>query len=932
MLGELEISSGEEPLPPLESRRAESLLAFLLVRRGTRVAREQLAFLLWPDSTEQQARTNLRHVLHTLRRALPELDAFIDVTARTLEWRADAPCQLDLAAFEAALASGEDAEAVRLYRGDLLAGRYDDWVLAERERLRGLQLAALERVCATLEAEGRLSEAIGWAERLVAADPLREDAYRRLMRLHDARGDRARALSVYHGCAATLERELGVDPSPATRAAYEALLPGVPDAAASGRAPLVGRAAERARLTERWRASEAGRAQLVIVTGEPGVGKTRLVEELREWCAHRGAATAEGRSYRAEGALAYGPVVAWLRAEAFLPRRVRLDRGRLSELARVLPELSGVPAPLPEPEARRRLFDALAAALLGAPALLVADDLHWADRETLRFLHYLLRSHPDAPVLVAATARRGDMEPLKELLTGLTALDCVTELELGPLSRRETAVLAERLGGDADAERLYDETEGNPLFVVETLRAGSRSPRVRAVIEARFAQLSPPAGALVGVAAAVGREFTSDVLARAAELDEPELVRGLDELWRRRIVRERGPDGYDFSHDKLREVAYRTLGPARRRRTHLLIAEALAELQPAEPGQVAQHYDRAGAAAPAAEWYERAAAAAQRMHAGPDAIRALERALALGAPELRVILGLVPLLAFTDGLGSPRLAELLERARQLEAEPSPTVLRAQALVCLARGDFAGASRCGEELHARGEAEHDGVLLVESHYVHGVAAFWQGELTAARRHFEAAIAGYRPEHRADHIVRFGLDPRVVCMSRLANTLAFLGEPDAARAMCDAALATAAETADATSTATALVFAAVLALDLDDIEEVRRLTPELVAAGREVKPCAMTGQALEGYLAVLDGQPAAGLARVRAALEAAPETDHAPGHRASLARILLAAGVAAGDAETVRQAAERVLGAGAGAPLWGPEARRRLEELSRNAARS
>ena len=149
---------------------------------------------------------------------------------------------------------------------------------------------------------------------LLRHDPLREESHRRLMRLHDARGDRARALRAYHACAAALERELGVEPSPATRAAYESLLPGVPEPAASGRPPLIGRAAERARLTELWRAAEAGRAQLLLVTGEPGIGKTRLVEELRAWCAHRGAVTAEGRSYRAEGALAYGPVVAWLRA------------------------------------------------------------------------------------------------------------------------------------------------------------------------------------------------------------------------------------------------------------------------------------------------------------------------------------------------------------------------------------------------------------------------------------------------------------------------------------------------------------------------------------------------------------------------------------------------------------------------------------------
>ena len=151
------------------------------------------------------------------------------------------------------------------------------------------------------------------------------------MRLHDARGNRARALRVYHDCAATLERELGVEPSAATREVYDALLPPRQDPSATARdagrigGPLfVGRGSEWVCLTTLWRATEGGRAQLVLVSGEPGIGKTRLIEELRAWCAHRGAVAAEARSYPAEGPLAYGPVVAWLRSQSFRGRIARL--------------------------------------------------------------------------------------------------------------------------------------------------------------------------------------------------------------------------------------------------------------------------------------------------------------------------------------------------------------------------------------------------------------------------------------------------------------------------------------------------------------------------------------------------------------------------------------------------------------------------------
>ncbi|HET8754508.1 MAG TPA: BTAD domain-containing putative transcriptional regulator, partial [Solirubrobacteraceae bacterium] len=217
LLGELSLHLGATPLAPLESARAESLLAYLLLHRDAAQPRARIAGLLWPDSSEAQARTNLRHVLHTLRHALPEAERCLEVTARTLRWTG--PVELDVAAFEGALALGDGEAAVAVYAGDLLEGSDDAWVRDERERLKGLYLAALEQL-ATAGGPG----AVDYAERLVRADPLREQSYRVLMRLHDARGEPIGALRAYHACAATLERDLGVAPSAATRAAYEALM------------------------------------------------------------------------------------------------------------------------------------------------------------------------------------------------------------------------------------------------------------------------------------------------------------------------------------------------------------------------------------------------------------------------------------------------------------------------------------------------------------------------------------------------------------------------------------------------------------------------------------------------------------------------------------------------------------------------------------
>src|SRR5262249_19897603 len=146
LLGPMDLRFGERQLPPLDSARAESLLGYLLLHRDAPQPRQRLAFLLWPGSTERQAQPNLRKVLHNLRRALPGADRLIEIGPRTLRWRADAPLWLDVEHFERALAEGRLEEAVETYAGELLEGRYDEWLVDERERLAGLHLEALERL------------------------------------------------------------------------------------------------------------------------------------------------------------------------------------------------------------------------------------------------------------------------------------------------------------------------------------------------------------------------------------------------------------------------------------------------------------------------------------------------------------------------------------------------------------------------------------------------------------------------------------------------------------------------------------------------------------------------------------------------------------------------------------------------------------------
>ncbi len=734
LLGGFRICAGDAAVR-IDQPRLQRLLVYLLLHRRHPRSRQEIAFTLWPDTNEEQALKNLRTLLTRLRQTQPELERFLDVGVYGLHWRPDAPYNLDVAGFEAACAAAAAAQrretaaaiaayghAVQLYTGDLTPGWYDEWIVPERERLRQLYLDALEQLARLLEHAGRLRDALGYAQQLLRTDPLHEAAYRQLMQLHLALDDRASALRVYHTCATTLRNELGVDPSPATQALYLRLLtiddepaaqpqPAAAPAAANptpGAAALVGRQAEWATLKQAWQSAAAGRAQLVLISGEAGIGKTRLAEELLAWVERQNAATAVARCYASGGSLAYAPLAEWLRSPGLLANVRQLDGIWRSEAARLLPELltdrPDLPSPGPMTEAwqRQRFFQALGRAVLGAdagqvdaghtaeaaglapPRLLLLDDGQWCDRDTLDWLHFLIQANANVPLLVLATVRVeevGEDHPLTVLRLALARHDLVQTLHLAPLNAVATSALAAELLGHtlapAEAARLFQDTEGNPLFVVETVRAemadgetrraaegvsqtgspGAVSPavlppKVRAVIRRRLALLSPGAQALAQTAAVIGREFTFAVLARASGQDEAAVMQSLDELWRRQLVREQGLDAYDFSHDKIRAVAYAEISPVRRCAMHLRVAEVIAMMYAsdldAQSIQIAEHYKQAGKPQLAISYFRRAAAVAQRIYANAEAARLYQYLLtgdlsvSLSAPEtcaLRLSLG-----------------------------------------------------------------------------------------------------------------------------------------------------------------------------------------------------------------------------------------------------------------------------------------------------
>jgi DNA-binding SARP family transcriptional activator len=511
LLGHFRLSSGDVAVPSLNSLRIQSLLAYLVLNPGPH-SRQHLAFLFWPESTEAQARTNLRRELHHLRRAIPDADVFLSAETNQVLWRRDAPYTLDAATFEAAIAEAERRDqagdrpgalaqltaAVRSY-AELLPGGYDDWLLAERERLSQRYASALERLVSYCESAGDWPAAINWAQRQLQHDPLREATYRDLIRLHRLNEDRSSALRVYHNCATILQRELGVEPEAATQALYRQLItsspagqtPAAPVKSAAGRPALIGRQREWAIWEAAWLAAAGGRPQVLCLAGEAGIGKTRLAEDMLQAVSRQGVATAWAACYAAESELPFAPVAEWLKRPALRPARAKLPAVWLAELVRLLPELLierpdlPPPQPLTENWQRLRLFEALARAVLAArqPLLLVIDDVQWCDADTLAWLRYLLRFDLAARLLLVFTLRAEELPAaarLQRWLGEVRQSGQLTEVSLGALNVAETAALAAQLVGrstGADFARwIYRETEGNPLFVVETVRTTTHQP------------------------------------------------------------------------------------------------------------------------------------------------------------------------------------------------------------------------------------------------------------------------------------------------------------------------------------------------------------------------------------------------------------------------------------------------------------------------
>ncbi|MEJ1112352.1 MULTISPECIES: BTAD domain-containing putative transcriptional regulator [unclassified Kribbella] len=680
ILGELEVTLDHRRLE-FGGPKQRGLLAMLLIHLNQSVSAGRLTEALWGSEPPAGAEVTLRtHVSH-LRRHLASVGAAeVLVTRRSGYSLAVDPEQVDAYRFERLAGLGQEAvgladperaarllrEALELWRGPVLQDLgHPLFAEAETARLEGLRLDALEaRISADL-ALGRY-DVIAELERLVVEHPFRERFHGQLMLALYRAGRQADALAAYASARERLAEELGLDPGPALAALETAILRGDPELLLPGaqtasptrvKAPpdalfssvrrdqMVGRSSELDRLRGSWREVREGAGRVVLISGEAGVGKTRLVAEFADEVT---ADVLVGRCDQAE--IAYQPIVSALPASAEIVAS--------------------------SPEVMRSRFVGLLAQL--APVVLVLEDAERIDHASAELLRHVLRRLPERVlVIVCFRDPPGTRHPaLLELLGDLPGAD---RLVLQPLSEGELGLLA----GDRSAgfvHELWRTTGGNPFYAIEVLRDGQSvvPSGVRDVLRHRLQALSEATQQVVRCAAVLGREAEFGVLAQLVDLAEDPLIDALEQAVGAGFLVEAGSSWkatYSFPHDLMREAVYGDIPQTRRQRLHVRAAEAL-QLPGASIAAAAVHLRAAGPAADpeqAADLSLQAADEAARLYAWHEAVDHAEAAVDVldqaGAMRSRRAAAAVQtaILRLKSSIGDRRAIELLETALELYA-------------------------------------------------------------------------------------------------------------------------------------------------------------------------------------------------------------------------------------------------------------------------
>lgn len=726
LLGAFEVRVDGRALPPdaFEQRRAADLVKLLALAHGHRLARDEVVEQLWPHLAPEAGVANLHKAAHYARRALGARDAVV-LRQGMVELAPGGTVGTDVERFEA----GDDDA----YGGELLPDdRYEAWTAAARERVR-------ERRLQTLRAGGR------WHD-VLAEDPADEEAHRALMRAELEAGNRQGAARRFQILRDELGR-LGLQPDPETVALYEEAARGdVVHAPRALTGPVAGRREELAEAVRALRLAAEGRGSTLVIAGEAGMGKTRLVEALLQGAERRGLHTLRGAGRDAEGAPPYGPLVEAL--DPLLRRRPdlleRLGDGSRRALALLTPAAGHAEGDAASE--RHRLLAAIGHLLDEAArergVVLALEDLHAADEATLRLVDYLSGAARATPLIVVATLRPAPADsPPDRLVRGLSDRRAAVVMRLGPLDDDAVREIGERAAraplDPAAADALVVAAAGNPFYAQElgaTATPGGGDvrvpPRLADLLDARLDRLGPEPDGVLAALVVLDDGADPAALAAAAGVDAAAVDAVLERAAAAGVL---GADdgGWRFRHPLLREAAGARVPEALQVAAHGRVADWLAAHGGA-PERVAHHLVAAGRGEEAVAPLEAAARRAAQVGAYGDGRRWVELALRHAPDERRP--GLYALLGDLRFATGDRAAIAAYATAVRRATPSEAIdLRIkQARALLALGDVEGAHTTLVDLP-------EGAPRQQAHaaVARGVLAWYRGDMDEAARQVETA---------------------------------------------------------------------------------------------------------------------------------------------------------------------------------------------------
>jgi DNA-binding SARP family transcriptional activator len=445
LLGEFSLEVDGSPVPEISAARFQGLIAYLGLQPEALITRRQMASLFWPDSRPSQAHANLRKLIFDLRHAHPGVDRWLKTSGRLLQWQPGVTLILDVKSFEDSIQNAETTSqleaALELYRGELLPGNNDDWVLLERQRLESLYIQTMERLIQELEGQRDYDLAITYAERLIHITPMEENNYRQLMRLYALNGDRASLVSTFNLCASVLQRELEIQPSPLTRNLYQRLIQmdGGLNMLPTISAAMKAYRAQWAELQSAWHTALSGHPHWAVLVGETQQHALMLLEELMDWAGRLGIPHTSVNCYPTDVDLSFALPEAILRAQP-LPA---LNKIWMTELSRLMPEILAdhpnlkPPGPLQESWQIHRFHEALGRAFVAqTPYLLLIHNLQWSDPQSLRWLAFLQRFAPEHPHLIVASLLRDGQDANALLASLLDTLEAQGQLTRIPIPEK----------------------------------------------------------------------------------------------------------------------------------------------------------------------------------------------------------------------------------------------------------------------------------------------------------------------------------------------------------------------------------------------------------------------------------------------------------------------------------------------------------------